>query len=192
MKITRTRATVAVLAVGTAVALSACSTTSTQSGNAADKSASNAQLKTYQATQPIPHANWSQYRQTVIDVENAEINGVATTTFFYNMGSNTPIKSCPSIGFPVASTSELTNPQVAESHGQYGDGTVTVGQQEPNGVFTGSSTGTHVVCVQANGTKRIDYWEGFVETEGGSAHYDQATNQIVDDGTSTVVSKSHP
>lgn len=181
------RIAAAALVVGTVVSLAACGSDGGQtSGNAADKSASNAQLKAYQVSQPIPRANWSQFRQTLIDVENAEIHGVATTTFFYNMGSNVPVKSCPSIGFPVSSTSQLTNPQVTEIHdGQYGGGNTTVSQLEPNGAYTGDSTGTYVVCVLPNGTKQIDYWEGFVETEGGSAHLEGGV--IVSDG-STVKS----
>lgn len=178
----------AIIVIGAtgAVVLTGCS--HGNAGTQEDKKVSNAQLERYQKNQPIPQSDWSQYRQTVIDIEQAQIHGVATTTFFYNQGSNRPVKSCPSIGFPVATTSQLTNPEQTQTHGS--DGIATIGQLEPNGVYTGDSTGTYVVCVASGGAKEITYWEGFVETEGGAAHYDSKTGQIVLDGEPTVVTKT--
>ena len=94
------------LAVLTIFALSSCS----ESANYNDAKSTNDQQITYQNNQPVPKFDWSQYRQTVIDVETAEVNGVVTTTFMMNFGAD-PISSCPSIGFPVASTAQLTNPE---------------------------------------------------------------------------------
>lgn len=153
-----------------------------------DKQLSNTALDRYQANQPIPQSDYSQYRQTAIDVENAQIHGVATTTFFYNQGNPNPIKSCPSVGFPVSSTSQLTNPQQITSDGRAHYG--VIGQLEPNGTYTGDSAGTYVVCVDPKGLKYISYWEGFVETEGGPAHWDNNLHQIVLDGEPTVVTKA--
>lgn len=159
----------------------------TQSGVSKDKALTNTQLDRYQANQPIPQADWSQYRQTLIDVENAQIHGIATTTFFYNMGVKDPIKSCPSLGYPVASTSQITNPdqKVGGSNGN-----VTIAQMEPNGSYTGDSQGTYVACVATGGVPYVTYWEGHVETEGGPAHWDKANSQIVLDGIPTVGTKS--
>lgn len=168
--------------------LAACK--STTSAVNKDKAQTNSQLERYQMNQPAPAADRSQYRQTVIDVEQAQIHAVATTTFFFNMGTNNPIKSCPSIGFPVASTAQLTNPEqlIGMTHkGSVVSGTIP--QQEPNGVYTGDSAGTYVICVAPNGTRYITYWEGDVQTEGGPAHWDKAQGMIVLDGAPTVVSK---
>jgi hypothetical protein len=172
------------------IGLTACSNGSPSSVNN-DQKVSNTQLDRFQKNQPIPQSDWSQYRQTLIDVEMAQIHAVATTTFFFNLGTGTPIKMCPSIGFPVPTTSQLTNPQQLVRDG--GSGTVvggTVGQLEPNGAYTGDSTGTYVVCVSSNGTKYVTYWEGFVQTEGGPAHWDKAQQMIVLDGAPTVVAKT--
>lgn len=35
-----------------------------------------------------------------------------------------------------------------------------------------------------------DYAEGYVHTEGGPAHWDNASNMIVDDGPATVSTKA--
>ena len=166
--------------------LAACS--SAPSSVDADKNSTNENLNRLQANQPIPAEAFSQYRQTAIDVEQAEIAGVATTTFFFNMGVQNPIETCPSIGFPVASTAQLTNPSQVVSG--YNNGSAVVGQAEPNGVYTGSSTGTYVVCVAPSGTKFINYWEGSVHTVGGAARWDRSEGMIVLAGEPTVVAKT--
>lgn len=177
-----------VVAATAVTALAACGQ-ETQSATSKDQSVVADQLSRYQKNQPVPQFDYSQYRQTLIDVESAEVHGTATTTFFFHMGVQTPFTSCPSIGFPLPSTAQLTNPDQVERHYDNGGGNVVIPQQETNGVYTGSSTGTYVVCVQPNGTKRIDYWEGDVYTTGGPAHWDGT--KIVSDGTSTVTTKGN-
>lgn len=169
-----------VAAAAVSLALTGCTDQSVTN----DQVATNQQLLKYQKGQPVPQFDYSQYRQTVINVETAEANGIATTTFMFNQGAIAPFNSCPSIGYPIASTSQLTNPlQVVSSGGG------VVEQQEPNGVYTGASTGTYVTCVQPNGKTQVNYWEGFVYTVGGAAHWDAKTQQIVSDGAPTVSSK---
>jgi len=170
------------IAVGALAVLALAGCTSQPSSVQKDQKNTDNQLNRYQANQPVPLFDRSQFRQTAIDVESAQVHGVATTTFFFNMGVDHPIKVCPSIGFPMPSTSQLTNPD------QYIGNGATIAQQEPNGIYTGDSSGTYVVCVASNGTKYISYWEGFVHTEGGPAHWDAAQKVIVADGPPTVLS----
>jgi hypothetical protein len=162
----------------------------TDSATTKDQQSTDSQLSRYQSNQPIPSADFSQYRQTIIDVENAQIHGVATTSFFFNQGTPNPVKSCPSIGFAVPSTSQLTNPEQIAYSGSGSGGYGVISQMEPNGSYTGHSTGTNVICVAANGTKYISYWEGVVGTEGGPAHWDRTQGLIVMDGEPTVVAKT--
>lgn len=174
-------------AVGLVIALGSLSGCDSDSAAKADQNQTNDQLARYQANQPVPKFDRSQFRQTAIDVESAQVHGVATTTFFFNMGVEHPVKVCPSLGFPMPSTAQLTNPsQVYVSSSGAHDG--VIGQQEPNGIYTGDSSGTYVVCVAPNGTKYISYWEGFVHTEGGPAHWDNVSKMIVLDGAPTVTS----
>lgn len=171
------------IAVGALVA--ACSS---PQGTTVDTADTNTQLKLYQQNgQSIPLHAWSQQRQTVIDVENAQADGMATTTFFFNLGIRNPIQSCPSIGFPVPSTAQLTNP--SQEVGSQG---AVVGQMEPNGVYTGQSSGTYVICVAPNGTRYVDYWEGDVQTVGGPAHWDNVNGSVVLDGAPSVPLGSKP
>lgn len=164
--------------------LAACGPSSTTK----DQLGTNRQLNRYQVNQPVPQFDWSQYRQTVIDVESAQVHGVATTTFFFNLGTSRPIKVCPSIGFPVPTTAQLTNPAQLADPGN--SSSSVIGQAEPNGAYTGQSTGTYVTCIAPNGTKYISYWEGDVQTEGGPAHWDATQGLIVLDGAPSVTTKT--
>lgn len=180
---------VALSLVAAGLLTGAASCDGTPSSVANDQSATNRQLDRYQANQPIHQYDWSQYRQTLIDVEDAQVHGVATTTFFFNLGTAKPIKVCPSLGFPVPTTAQLTNPDQYIGVPNVAGGGV-VAQQEPNGAYTGQSSGTYVVCVAPSGTKYISYWEGDVQTEGGPAHWDDAQGRIVLDGAPSVVAKT--
>jgi hypothetical protein len=173
-----------IAALGAVVVFAALAGCSDSSSTQKDQNATNDQLNAYQNVQPVPKFDWSQYRQTVIDVETAEVNGVATTTFMMNFAAD-PIEVCPSIGYPVASTAQLTNPDQVVYNGSAGSGVVA--QAEPNGVYTGASSGTYVVCVSTSGAKYINYWEGNVYTIGGSAHWDYTAHKAVLD-TATVTS----
>jgi hypothetical protein len=174
----------ALLVIGVLLGLGLAACTSKTDSITADQNNTNTQLNTYQKNQPAPNQPYSQYRQTVIDVENAQIHGVATTTFFFNLGTPKPIKSCPSIGFPVPTTAQLTNPdQLVGGDSRNG----VIAQQEPNGVYTGGSSGTYVICVAPAGTRYVSYWEGDVQTEGGAAHWDSASGAIVLDGAPSVI-----
>ena len=151
-----------------------------------DEKQTDTQLQKYQQVQPVPQYDWSQYRQTVIDVSAAQVDAVATTTFMFNMGTADPIDQCPSIGFPVPAAAQLTNPdQVRGTSG------AVVAQAEPNGAYTGESSGTYIVCVASDGTKYIDYWEGSVKTTGGPAHWDYDKHHVVLDGKPTVTTKTN-
>ncbi len=121
--------------------------------------------------QQIPVFDWSQERQTLIDIESIRANGAITTTAFYLEGIGL-VAWCPSIGAPVPSTYQLSASQ------QYidikGDGTeqhFPVDQGEPTGVYVGESTGTWTVCVDDAGTKFAQYWEGYTASTSGIMDY---------------------
>jgi hypothetical protein len=134
--------------------------------------------------QPVPGYNFSQIRQNLIELETAQAQGVQTTTFFFPEGSAgaagyAPIQVCPSIGAPIASTTQLTNPQqVVQDNANSGASVTTIGQMDPNGVYSGNSTGTYVMCVGADGKPYADYWEGPVQTVFGPARWNATTHQV--------------
>lgn len=182
---------VAGIAVGVA-ALAGC----TSQPNAQQQEQAQQQQDTQSLinNQPIPHFNWSQYRQTLIDAEQIAANGTQTTSLFFNQGDRDPIFICPSLGMPVPNTAQLSNPnQIVGVSGKWGGGHDNIAQMDPYGAYTPSaSTGTYVVCINAAGKPYLNYWEGFVEsvTAGATWNYGSHTLNVSGAPTTTIHTKS--
>jgi hypothetical protein len=173
-----------VLMAGAAATFLVAGCGSTNSANDDNQAAAAAQLGDYNKSQPVHSYPHSQLRQNLQEIEDAQASGALSTSFFWNLGVDHPVMSCPSIGFPIPTTDQLTNP----SQVQWGNNSASgvVGQIENTGVYTGDSTGTYVICSEANGAVYPQYWEGYVQTVGAPAHYDPATKAVVLDGTPTI------
>ena len=135
--------------------------------------------------QPLPQFNYSQLRQNLIELETAQAQGAQSTTFFFNMGIRDPIQSCPSIGAPIATTTQLSNPLQLSRTGGSNNVDGVIGNMDPTGVYSGNSTGTYVLCVGGNGQAYANYWEGFVQTVFAPAVWDDATHQLKITGPAT-------
>lgn len=173
----RHRITVLAATVALAATITACSNTG---ANSKESKEVRSALNVYLSGQPIPQFASSQLRQNLIEIITAQAKTTATTTFFFNQGVQDPISSCPSIGFPIPSTAQIT-----ASEGKLPDHDLAVPQMEPTGIYTGDSTGTYVICVQADGTAYASYWEGFVNTVTGPASWDTAAHQVKLTGAAT-------
>lgn len=161
------RVIIAIMAVlALTVGLSACE--ETDSARAQDEATSEAMLTDFQKNQPVPRARYSQKRQNMIEVQAAQQTGLSTTSFFFLEGLGV-VSSCPSIGYPIATTDQLTNPMQIAEWGGNGGGPAILPQIEPNGVFTGNSTGTYVMCINGAGEAYPQYWEGYVMVITGQA-----------------------
>src|SRR5579859_7110640 len=125
--------------------LTACQSSARQAQNRANNSERNVSAKilgNFEQNQPPPVRPWSQLRQNLIEIETAQADTTQTTSFFFNLGVANPVQTCPSIGFPIASTSEITNPEQIVGSG----GSNAIPQIDPNGIYAGHSTGTYVIC----------------------------------------------
>ncbi len=177
MRINRAIAGVA-LVVGL-VMLSACYDGGNSSATDKDEETSAQALSDLQKAHPTPSFERSQLRQNLVDIVTAQAEATQTTSFFFLEGVGT-VGSCPSIGFPIASTTQLTNP---ERETGPRESRITLPQVEPTGVYTGSSTGTYVICVDAQGEAYARYWEGYVQVISGPA-------EISEDGQVVLVGPS--
>ena len=166
---------------GLSFALAACN----QSATTQEQKTSISIEQQYLRAQPVPQFKYSQIRQTLIDIETAQANGIQTTSFFFNLGVTAPIQSCPSLGFPVATTDEITNPLQTSNPGD--SSSTAIGNLDPNGIYTGDSTGTYVICVAPDGSTYAQYWEGYVDSVSGPAVWDTTTNAIKLTGPSSQV-----
>jgi hypothetical protein len=182
-------AALAVTVVGLAVA--ACTHgTSTPTGQQQESQQQAADTNSLEQSQPIPHFDYSQIRQTLIDAESISADGTQTTSFFFQMGDPDPVFSCPSLGMPVANTAELSNPDQVQwnSLGNNAAASAVIGQMDPDGIYApSSSTGTYVICVNSSGQKYLQYWEGDVMAVTSAATWDASTHQIQVSGAPTAV-----
>lgn len=118
-------------------------------------------------TQVIPSFDWSQERQTVIDVETIRATGAVSTTAGYLNGVGM-IWWCPSSGAPVPSTYQLSaSSQWVDLPGDETRALFQLDQGEPTGVYVGDSSGTWTLCLDDQGRKFAKYWEGFVDSTVG-------------------------
>lgn len=153
---------------------SSCSSESSSSTNT-DEAVSEAILSDFQKAQPVPKFKYSQYRENLIDIVTAQAQPTATTTFFFNTGTPDPVFSCPSVGFPIPGSAQLTNPEQIED--RY-EGDVAIPQVEPNGTFTGETTNTTTICRDANGRGYAVGWEGFTMPITGPAEWNTETKKV--------------
>lgn len=124
-----------------------------------------------QKSQPIPLFDWSAIRQTLIDVETVQANGVATTTAFYLEGIGL-VAWCPSAGLPVPSTYQLSNStQYVDLPDDSTSEKYPIDQGEPTGVYVGPTTGTYTICLDDNGKGFAHYWEGYTASDSGLVAY---------------------
>ena len=180
---------IAVPIAGIAVAVGALAGCNGNSGQATENQQQRQDTNSLVNNQPIPHFNYSQIRQTLIDAETIAANGTQSTSFFFQMGNQDPVFSCPSLGMPVANTAQLSNPQqIAGSNGS-----AAISQMDPYGVYAPSaSTGTYVICVNGSGTKYLEYWEGDVMTIASGATWNAATHSLKVTGAPTATVHTKP
>lgn len=117
--------------------------------------------------QQIPSFDWSQERQTLIDVETIRATGATSTTAGY-LENTGLVWWCPSAGAPVPSTYQLSaSDQYVDLKDDETRERFPTEQGEPTGVYVGDSAGTWVLCLDDNGQKFGKYWEGPVDSTIG-------------------------
>lgn len=191
MKLSRKTTTIsAVIGAGIlAASLAACS--GGNPGQAQENRQQQQDTTSLEASQPIPHFNYSQIRQTSIDAETVAADGTQTTSFFFQMGDQDPVFSCPSIGMPVPNTAQLSNPEQVIGTGN--SNAVTTPQMDPYGIYAPSaSSGTYVICVNGSGAKYLEYWEGDVMTVTAGAEWDASTHSLKVTGAPTAAIHTAP
>jgi hypothetical protein len=174
-------AIVGLLAV--AVLTAACSSPGTNSGTVQEQKSSNQSENAAERTLPAPVFSYSEGRWVLIEAEASIALGVQTTTFFFQQGDPNPYFSCPSIGYPVANTAQLTNPQKVipdTNPGHPNSTSLTVGNMDPLQYYPPtSSQGTYVLCVDRQGKPYLNYSEPNVHTILGSAVWVPASGNTV-------------
>lgn len=141
-----------------------------------DRQVVQEQQTVYQSRQPVPRFDFSQERDTMIQIYRLRQEARATFTTFHSNGTGDVIFACPSRGYAIPADTQLTNPVAREP----GYNTV-VDQAEPNGLFSSKNTdGTWVLCVRENGEVAPVYTELKVQTFPFEVSWDDARRTLVD------------
>lgn len=147
-----------------------------------DQRTVNQQQTVYTQNQPVPVFDWSQDRDTFIQIYKAKNEARNTWSVVTAQGTGQPIWMCPSVGFPIPADSQLTNPVQA-----LGSGGAVIEQAEPNGLFSSKNTdATYVLCVMSNGDISPVYTEQKVTTFPFPVQIKDGSIQMVQGGQSTI------
>lgn len=115
----------------------------------------------YARNQPAPTFDFSLERYLLTELYMARNRAVATFSYSQSPWTGKILWSCPSIGFPLAANTQLTNPQ--KISWRSGGGVGVLAQAEPNGLYTSpSTTGTFVMCTDQDGLVVPQYHEEYV------------------------------
>ncbi len=144
-----------------------------------DRKAVNAQQEQYGMGQPVPSFDHSFERELVINLYSIRNKNIATHTVIYSkMG--TILYDCPSIGYGIPYDTSLTNPWKRETGS---NGSVAIGQAEPNGIFASTNTAaTFVMCVGAGGVLEPLYFESEVASFPFSLEVNYETARVTKAG----------
>lgn len=130
--------------------------------NEEERNSVNAQQEVFLRNQPTPRFDWSLERSLMIQLYQARNTRTMTYTYVLNSYNGSILMSCPSLGFPIPATTQLTNPQTI-AHGY--QSITTIDQAEPNGMYAPPSThGTWVMCLADDGNVEPRYVENDVLT----------------------------
>jgi len=134
------------------VALATMGDSCSNPGGEAARKESNEQGAAYRnliRNQPAPTFDFSMERKIMIALYEARQHSIATYSFVQSEFTGKVLWSCPSLGYPIPYSTQLTNPsQVVwqDSHSS------VLPQNEPNGLFPPpSSEATWVPCVDEHG-----------------------------------------
>jgi hypothetical protein len=150
-----------------ALVLAACTTVTTDGNRQAALNREQTQVGdqqvVYTRNQPPPFFNWSLQRHMLIELYKAQNNATATYSYVVSEFNSDIIFECPSIGFPLAGGTSLTNPQQVVNSGYREGWSETIGQAEPNGTYPPEeSLGTYIMCLNDDGSVSPTYVENNV------------------------------
>ena len=129
-----------------------------EDGRSREANAVNTGFDRLTQSQQVPTFDFSQERQTLIDVLSARANGTHGTAYATALDGSL-VWWCETVGAPIPSTYQLSNPsQVIGGDGRdTEEQTIPLG--EPSGVYTGDSAATWTLCLDNAGTPFAVYEE---------------------------------
>jgi hypothetical protein len=131
--------------------------------NSAESGRQQDQQGVYNQAQPLPLFPYSNYRETMIQLEQQLATSTPTTWTTWESYAGKPEGVCKSMGWPIPVTVQLSNPSQMVTGGYNNQVGATVGQMDPIGVYPPpSGMGTWAMCLDAAGVAHPSYLEGVV------------------------------
>lgn len=126
---------------------------SSASSAAIEQAQQDLQMQQMLRNQPVPAFSFSLERHMLIEIYKARQRATNTFSVVQSELTGKVLWSCPSMGFPLPYSTQLTNPlQAWWQSGAHEYASAVVAQQEPNGLFTpAQAEGTWVPCVDSQG-----------------------------------------
>lgn len=174
------------LVIGALFVLVACGGANSNGTNQ-EQATVNAQQVQYNKAQPIPFYDYSLQRQALIDIYNSQ-NQNSQTWDVVTSYSGQFLFQCEAVGWPIPAAAQLSNPsQVVEVQGAWNKINGVVGLAEPNGIYTGNTQGTYILCSRPDGKIAPVYTENNVQMFPFPVKVDPTTGAITDaGGTSNI------
>ncbi len=150
------------LALGTvAILLAGCGIQNVSTTN--EQKVVDAQQEQYAKVQPIPFFDYSLQRQALIDIYESQNHDTQTWDVVTSYAGSF-LFQCEAAGWPIPASYQLSNPlQIAGAYvGSNTWESGVVGQAEPNGVYSGGTQGTYILCIR-NGQIAPVYTENNVQ-----------------------------
>ena len=110
--------------------------------------------------QPPPNlGGYSFERHIVTEVYKARNDTISTYTYLLVPMAGQIIEICPSIGYPIPYSTQLTSPEKIEDYTVQG-GYAILPNPEPNGLYPPDNAAATIVnCVNPDGSLTPTYWE---------------------------------
>lgn len=110
--------------------------------------------------QPPPHlGGYSFERHVVTEVYKARNQTISTYTYLMIQMSGQIVEICPSIGYPIPYSTQITSPERIEAWTSQG-GYAIISNPEPNGLYPPDNAAATIVnCVNPDGSLTPTYWE---------------------------------
>lgn len=142
--------------------------------------------------QPVHTYQWSNEREILQQIYDQRVSGNLNTWTVWISNDGKPLGMCPSKGYPIPYSTELTNPhQITYQHFDGNGGQWEVGvvdQMDPNGLYpVGMTNATWVTCISPDGSLHPQYIEPLVMTY--TYPIEIRNGQIVATGAATDASK---
>lgn len=143
------------LLLATTIIMAGCEKTTTRGSDEKQQAMQEALLQEATAQTGMPAVKNFRERRILKDIiEMRDQASISTYTYLYSDMQGKLVFACNSVGYGIPVTTQYTNPEKIAERNTYQSGSYAIlPQADPNGLFSGYSAGTWVLCKDPKGDK---------------------------------------